>query len=329
MFFTTGNDLAFVQESFTKNRKTFSEPYAALYEREPEFQRYFYLLFKANPQLKDYCKDLQEYLAKNLKLLEKSNPSLCKEINELEVADYTTHYAELKAVPTDYVVNILGVTLKYRKAEKLKELIKSSDFIINCYRYPGEHKPLVLQNEFNKPYKYINDLWDSRTLVPYLDPEPVLEKRKLPGVEVQYPYLTVSDFLEPYLVRLPYPMDKTKFFNGNLIIEAGNDSKSYLLPLKPLFFDYFHSHDLLSPQLNKPKIQMRQNVAGSVIVELKIPVRKEGEHITFQRTYYQSPEGQASKPDAIANKGIVIDHTFGLAIFPFLKAKNTWSEPTL
>src|SRR5699024_3354755 len=121
--------------------------------------------------------------------------------------------------------------------------VKESDFTIVSTKYQGNLKPLVLQNEFAKPLKYANDQWKSTFKVPYLDNETVLEKRRLPELDLQYPYLTVSDFLEPYLIRLVYPINEEKFFDGYLSIEAGDDNKSYLLPLKPKFFEFFNTDD--------------------------------------------------------------------------------------
>ena len=88
----------------------------------------------------------------------------------------------------------------------------------------------------------------------------VLEKRKLPDMGVEYPYLTVSDFLEPYLVRLVYPINKDKFFDGNLVPEVGDDLKGYILPIKNLFFEYFKTEDLTNISINKPKIETRKRL---------------------------------------------------------------------
>ncbi len=85
----------------------------------------------------------------------------------------------------------------------------------------------------------------------------------MPGARIQYPYLTVSDFLEPYLIRLVYPINKDKFFDGNVNTEVGDDSKGFLLPLKKRFFDYFTPNDLLAASPGKPTIEMMQGVAGS------------------------------------------------------------------
>jgi hypothetical protein len=132
----------------------------------------------------------------------------------------------------------------------------------------------------------------------------------------------VSDFLEPFLIRLVYPINREKFFDGNVLAEVGDDSKGFVLPLKKLFFDFFSSMDLLSSQSSCPKIEMVQGVAGSVKVSLRIPITREGEYVCFERTYYQSMEGQLSAPDEEKNKGVIVEHQFGLTLFPFIKTNN-------
>ena len=322
LFFVTANDLSHAQIKLTRNDVTFDEQYTPLYKRDAEFQRYIYLLFKANPLLGQKMKGLDEYLKGNLKILDKLNPQLYEEINKLNPTDYISNYSELDSGITGDIVEVIGIPLRKRKKEDLIGSIKSSDFIIQSTKYKGDLMPLVLQNSLNKPFIYANDKWDSSIQVAYFETETVLEKRWLPGVRIQYPYLTVSDFLEPYLIRLVYPINKDKFFDGNVISEVGDDSKGYLLPLKKLFFDYFNSDDLITSSPNKPKIEMVQGAAGSVKVTLLIPITKSGEYISFERIYYQSAENQLSKPDEVKNKGVIVEHQFGVTLFPFIKTGN-------
>ena len=322
LFFATANDLSHAQITFTTNDVTFDELYAPLYERDPEFQKYLYLLFKANPILSERLTVVKEYLDKNLKILDQLNNELYQEINNLKVSDFTRNYSELDTGLSGDVIEVIGVPLRKRKKEDIISSVQSSDFIINSKKIKGDNKPLVLQNNLNKPFRYVNDPWDSSIQVPYIDNESRLEKRRLPGISIQYPYLTVSDFLEPYLIRLVYPINKEKFFDGNLNVEIGNDSKGYLLPLKREFFNYFDTHELLNHSSSTPKLTMEQGVAGSVRVVLKIPVRKQGGYISLERTYYQSPENQLGKPDEAKNTGVVVEHQIGVTLFPFIKTNN-------
>lgn len=318
LFFATANDLSHAQIKLTKNDVTFDDEYTPLYERDSEFQKYFYLLFKANPTLSQRLTVVNEYLEKNLKILDTENHKLYEEIKNLNAASFATNYSELDTGVTGDSVEVIGVALRKRKKEDIVNSIQSSDFIIQSTKYKGELKPLVLQNNLNKPFRYANDNWDNTIKIPFTDNETVLEKRRLPSVNIQYPYLTVSDFLEPYLIRLVYPINKDKFFDGNVNIEVGDDSKGFILPLKKQFFDYFNSDDLVSSLPNKPKIEMVQGAAGSVKVILRIPVAKQGEYISFERVYYQSSD----KPNEEQNKGVIVEHQFGVTLFPFVKTSN-------
>lgn len=318
LFFATANDLSHAQIKLTKNDVTFDDEYTPLYERDSEFQKYIYLLFKANPTLSQRLTVVNEYLEKNLKILDTENHKLYEEIKNLNAASFATNYSELDTGATGDSVEVIGVALRKRKKEDIVNSIQSSDFIIQSSKYRGELKPLVLQNNLNKPFRYANDNWDNTIKIPFTDSETVLEKRRLPSVNIQYPYLTVSDFLEPYLIRLVYPINKDKFFDGNVNVEVGDDSKGFILPLKKQFFDYFNSDDLLSSLPNKPKIEMVQGAAGSVKVILRIPVAKQGEYISFERMYYQSSD----KPNEEQNKGVIVEHQFGVTLFPFIKTNN-------
>ena len=327
LFFATANDLSHAQIKLTKNDITFDDEYTPLYERDSEFQKYFYLLFKANPTLSQRLTVVNEYLEKNLKILDIENHNLYEEIKTLNATSFATAYSELDTGITGSNVEVIGVALRKRKKEDIVNSIQSSDFIIQSSKYKGELKPLVLQNNLNKPFRYANDNWDITINIPFIDNETVLEKRRLPSVNIQYPYLTVSDFLEPYLIRLVYPINKDKFFDGNVDVQFGDDSKGFILPLKKQFFDYFNSDDLLSSLTNKPKIEMVQGTVGSVKVILRIPVAKQGEFISFERTYYQSPENQIGKTDEEKNKGVIVEHQFGVTIFPFIKTNIPNIEP--
>jgi hypothetical protein len=318
LFFATANDLSHAQIKLTKNDVTFDDEYTPLYERDSEFQKYFYLLFKANPTLSQRLTVVNEYLEKNLKILDTENHKLYEEIKNLNAASFATNYSELDTGTTGDSVEVIGVALRKRKKEDIVNSIQSSDFIIQSSKYRGDLKPLVLQNNLNKPFRYANDNWDNTIKIPFTDSEAVLEKRRLPSVNIQYPYLTVSDFLEPYLIRLVYPINKDKFFDGNVNVEVGDDSKGFILPLKKQFFEYFYSDDLVSSLPNKPKIEMVQGAAGSVKVILRIPVAKQGEFISFERIYYQSTD----KPNEEQNKGVIVEHQFGVTLFPFIKTNN-------
>jgi hypothetical protein len=322
LFFATANDLDFAKINLTNNYVTFGAKYTPLYERDPEFQKYMHLLFKSKTMLSKRLGAINEYLEKNLKILDQVNNALYREINNLDPSTFESTYAELDTGATGDLIEVIGIPLRKRKKEDVLNAIQSSDFLIRSEKYKGEWRPLVLQNNLNKSFRYVNDSWDNSIKVPFVDRETALDKRRLPGMNIQYPYLTVSDFLEPYLIRLVYPINKEKYFDGNVTVEVGDESKGYLLPIKREFFDFFDSDDLLSPLAEKPRITMVQGTAGSVKVSLKIPVARQGEYITFERLYHQSPDNQIPKPEEEVNKGYIIEQQFGITLFPFIRTKD-------
>ena len=320
LFFPTANDLSHAQINLTKNDVTFDNDYTPLYERDVDFQKYIYLLFKANPILSQRLNVINEYLEKSLLILDRVNNILYQEIKNLNEADFYTNYSELDTGVIGSVIEVINIPFRKRKKEDIIHAVQTSDFIIESQKFKGILKPLVLQNNFNKSLRYVNDSWDIGINVPYLEVESNFEKRILPGKNIEYPYLTVSDFLEPFLIRLVYPINNDKYFDGNITIDNGDDSSGYLLPLKQQFFEYFDSEDLIDSKARNPKIEMVQGAAGSVRVILRVPITKEGEYITFERIYYQVSDS----PDESINKGVIVEHQFGMTLFPFIK--NTKSN---
>lgn len=319
LLFTTANDLTHAQLKLTKNDIIFDDKYTPLYERDVEFQKYFHLLFKSNPILSKRMKGISGYLEKNLKILDKTNNSLYEEIQKLNNTFLTSNYSELDTGNAGEIIEVLGIPLRKRKRENAVHTVSSSDFIIKSNKYNKGLMPLALQNNLNKSFIYANDKWDNSIKVQYFDKEPDLDRRWLPGLRIQYPYLTVSDFFEPYLLRLPYNIDSDKYFDGNLKIETG-DKKGYLLPLKNRYFDFFdindikgHTHD------GKPMIELIQSTGGDVAVYLRIPIQK-NEYITFERKYRTQTSNNLNTVDETLNEGVIVENLFGLTIFPFIKS---------
>lgn len=320
LFFTTANDLSRIDIRLTTNKKLFDQNYQPLYERDPDFQRYIYSFFQANGGLNPKMKSLSDYLDNNLKILARMNPALHSELNSLDEEHFAANYSELDTGRRGANVMVLGKTLGKRKVENLQKVAGLSDFVVHSENYTDKEKPLVLQNYLNKKLNYLNDEWDNTVQVPYVDND-ALEDRKLPGLGVKYPYLTVSDFLEPYLMRLPYPMDTTRYFNGNLVRETGSDDYDYVLPLTEQFFEFFTTEQLLGGGKGNPTIELTQGAAGSVNVRLDIPIKKGKESITFERTYYDHGLTELTDPtiSETENKGVVLEHRFSIALFPFIK----------
>ncbi|MEM6842604.1 MAG: hypothetical protein AAF632_10300 [Bacteroidota bacterium] len=322
LFFSSANDLSFVEVPLDKNR-LFSGTYLPLYERGEAFQQYLYGLqtfFKSEEGkgFPDCFPEVSAYLDKNLDVLSRQNQDLYQKINEQKKRSkdaFEDQFAELDTGSAGDTIELLGFPLRKKKVEQ-GSIAQQSDFVIQSEKYAEEIKPLVLQNQFNKPYTYVSEPWNNDQQVPYQVTKP-LENRTLPGQVMQYPYLTVSDFLEPHLIKLVYPINRQKYFDGNW--QGREQDAGYLLPIKPFYFQFF---DLANLQGTVPggknTIDLEPLAAGGVRVTLRIPVKKG--YVTFERIYTPGvTEGEVPEPDESRNKGVIVEHQFGLTLYPFIK----------
>ena len=318
LFFCTGNDLSFIR--IVQGKDTFfDEHYFPLYKRDPIFQKYLYGLFTINPILRERMKNFWSYLLVNLKKLDRFNPKLYSEItsiissNEYKIETFEKDYRKW---PNNLSVEVLPKIYHYQKDESG---INAGDFEIESKKFKGEKAPVVLQNGYDRKLDYFGRDWSSAIFVPYKD-DSSINDRFVPGQDIKYPYLTVSDFLEPYLIKVPYPIDRENFFDGNLDgIFSGNTTTleppedMFLIPLKTTFFEYFDISYLYQRTSDgKPVFRIMQKSLGTIGVQLYIPIKAKREYILFEREYYLD-----AYPDEEKNKGAIVLGRFNLALFPF------------
>ena len=162
----------------------------------------------------------------------------------------------------------------------------------------------------------MNGPWSSQLKAPFFDSLP-LDQRTLPGQIDKYPYLTISDLFEPYLVQLPFEPNRDKFFAGTL---PGGGNDGYLLPLRQRFFNYFSATDLQKPVADgSPMFEFSRLPAGAIKAKLRVPI-KNGGIIEMERIYHANHgQGTPNTPDEKTNRGAISNQQFSLAIYPFLK----------
>jgi hypothetical protein len=328
LFFTSANDLSFTNIKFG-NDTLFDADLKPLYKRDPEYQKYIHHFFKANPELSSKMRELASYLEKNLVMLFNTNNELYNEIKQLESKTAEVLKQELDSTyesidtgnPGDNL-EIIGCWMKKKKLKDRGKVIEeNSDFVIKSAKYNHGHKPLVLQNNFAQRLIYTDRsvLWNNNWQVPYFDAETDLNKRKLPEQLDRYPYVTVSDFLQPRIIRLEYPVNSEKYWHGNIRFETGDKNKHFLLPIAPKFFDFFDTIDLQRQMPDgKPMFEMIV-YAGSVEAILRIPIKGNTNYITLKRTYDNMGIASNGEPDIINNKGYIVENQIGLAVYPFVK----------
>lgn len=333
IFFSSPNDLSFVDIQFG-NDKLFDKDLCPLHKRDVEYQKFWHGLSKQSNFMKHFP-EVSSYLKRSLDLLKKDNYVAWQQIGtdaeKLTSSFYNDLFEDLVSQSGDLVTALEGFHIKKVKVDPAQLAI--SDFIIPSEKYsrlyPDKLKPMILQNNYQGRLIYSKDYWNKDQPVPsYMAEDWRENKRRLPGQQDFYPWLTVSDFLEPNIIRLVYPINNDCFFNGGL--SGGNElTKSYLLPLKKDFFDFFDVEDLTIGQGRKVGIKM-ENLAGesAVKVTLSIPLKVGQPPIILERIYKASINdipliADESKKDG----GSIVELQFGVNLMPFLRIDSPGFSP--
>lgn len=277
-----------------------------LYRRDVHYIKYLVALSKSN-NFNQLFPEFNSYIIKTIDKIYETDLNLHQELMTFDPEAYLKSlngvlYNNNSGQPLE-VIN--GLFLK--QFEKDSSLIESkSDFVIKASKVVEGTKPLVLPVEvLNLPYIYTEDKWDSKTKVPCEVNIP-LNQRQLPDQGDKYPYLTMNDFLTESIIKLPYKIDSDKF------LTIGDEQ--YLIPLQPLFFNYFSTKDLLNGKL----IKIKELAGSSVQVELNIPIKKG--FISYTKIYnLKSNISSENRQD----KGRIIEKSFALALYPFNKSEQT------
>ena len=326
LFFTTGNDLSSETDlKFPNQDKAFDQQYTPLHRRDHEFQKMMYsmrLKIKALGYIEKF-KEFSEYLDSNLKVLQNGNTIDNKLYDEVTGLG-ADHYGETnynKIGDGIFIIDKLPLLCSKDFAGDI-----DSDFIMAPTKKGITGKiPLVLKKGHSgkdftgKPMRYFkSDYVDSKELG-FFDKEENIYSRSLPGLtNIKYPYVTVSDLLEPYLIQTNYSINSLKFFDALKERPADDQPVGFILPLKKLFFDYFTIDDLInSDRRTKPYLEIKY-LGKNNAVELKlcIPIKNK-QFIDFVRLYSFDLEFDLSK-----NRGRVVERNFSITAFPFFKLKE-------
>lgn len=313
LFFSTANNLDYVNIQ-QGNDTFFDDQFCPLYKRDPEFIKYIFGLSKLIPNFSNEFAYVDEYLSLTYTLLPQD---LKNEIN----GNSLIYYTNLPTLSIDGIGNleINGYPLKFKNNSPL-DIEKTSEFVINCSKTITDLKPLVLPNDvFNDGLIYTSAKWDYKQKAPFFDGEKMSDRR-LPYVNDHYPYLTISDLLEPVIIRTLLPINSEFFFDGNHQKPSNNSNKGFLLPIKPIYFDYFNLEDLKNKTIDgKPYFELKSLSNESVEATLRIPI-KNNRYITFKRVYNNPVNNTVLvSADEHNNIGAIIENVFTIALFPFVK----------
>lgn len=309
LFFTPANNLEYVSKHISfGNDRPFDGDFQPLYLRNFDYQKFLYLLQKTISDFSLRFPEVSGYLDASYVFLD--HDKKCQ-IDALSIMDLSLFDDLTVNGPTNYI-EVIGNRLM--KMKNMSSKIESnSDFVILSGLDIQSPKPLVLPvDTYNKTATYIDGQWDSNTKVKITDKKPILE-RSLPVDGTIYPYLTIGDFLEDTIIKTPYQFNSNNFVSGNY----NDDSASYLLPLKKLYFDYFPVSSI-SGELNDGKkvFEIEKKAADCIKVTLRIPI-KNNEYITYERLYI--PNFAVNETD---NKGSIIEKDFAFAIYPNIKVTD-------
>lgn len=316
LFFSNANDLSYVNDIFFGQDKPFDSEYQPLYKRDFEFVKYLFALRKSIPNFAGLFPEVEVYLNATFKALTDQNKR--NELNSVSPIDLEEFDSiEIKNNQQNDLVEVLGYTL-YKKSHR--PVSTSSDFVIKTSKQ-SEKLPLVLPVEAGNRYsqlQYTTDKWGITNRASYKDNESDLSKRKLPFEGSTHPYLTISDFLEDSIIRVPHTLNSVNYFDAHIKIEK--PELAFLLPIKPLFFRFFTVDELCGNMHDgKHMVEMRLLAGDSVNITLRIPIVGDGKisYVEYSRIYYNN-----SSVDIQNNAGNIVELGFTGFIMPLVRFNN-------
>lgn len=309
IFFTSANDLQYVGKKIKfGNDCPFDTEYKPLYKRDFEYIKYWWGLKKSRKDFARVFPEVDLYLEKCFRMLTDEQRNELRQ-NIVDETYYRGNYDDIPVVPTAQQY-VMVLDEKLRRKRTVTNISSGFEMKVSDSLRNG-NVPLALPVEmYTEPTHYVVAKWDKNTYVPYYDARPI-DDRTLPDDGSKYPYVTVGDFLEDTIVKVPYKFNSEAFFNGN---DENPDSKfSYILPLKRTYFNYFTTKDLTEKVCGKNRIEVVRLNGEAVKVVLRIPI-KDGGYIQYERIYYKD-----GKAEATANKGAIIEKEFTLGLYPSIK----------
>lgn len=326
LFFSTANDETSISKYLCFGRDyAFDKDYSSLDQRDPEYLKYIFTLKYSIPNFDTDFPEVSSYLNAVYFVLD---DTLKSDINNIQNSctnmvngvksfiDSTYEPLNVAVASTvEQVVEVNGFPLHY----KMVNLQGNTDFEIQTKKTIAEGKtPLVLPVNTSSLYdnlEYYGCKFGRSFNVPYYDAR-TLATRTLPGINIQHPYLTISDFLDDKIIKLPSDINSEDFFNGNFTSTNG-EKEGFLLPVTKLFFDYFTAEDLKGTTPSGKHFIDIKKLASGIEVVLRIPIAK-GD-VEYKRIYTLDV-----KADKQNNKGAIVlaPEDFTIGVFPPVKFKN-------
>ncbi len=326
LFFSTANDENSISKELCFGTDyAFDKEFASLDERATDYIKYLFAFRYSEPRFNALYPEVAKYLDAVYFVL---NDDLKDELDAIrdscaEQVEGTLTYVDKTYdklsvdvnTTTNYQVEVNGRPLHFKRyIDPVQQ--GDSDFRIRTSKSIDGKTPLVLPVTNSNAYKSLNYYgteFGTNHSVPYYDKNN-LGQRRLPGINIPYPYLTISDFLEDKIIKLPSEVNKTDFFDGNYYSNS-NAKEGYLLPISNNYFNYFTVDELKGKAPSgKNTIDIKQ-VASGVEVTLRIPIQKKLE-VEYKRIYTLDV-----KADKENNKGAIVlpPEDFAVGVMPPVK----------
>lgn len=319
VFFSTANKIDYIKNIQFGKDYPFDQAFQPLYKRDPAYIKFWFLLRNTIPGFSRLFPEVDAYLELTYEAISDNN--LKQELNAI-LNPALAHFSNISVKNGTQMdqVEVLGHPL-YQKSAHIGAI--KSDFTINSTKQPDSNV-LVLPVESGNMYKdlhYTTDSWGDENKAPFKDKEPNINLRKLPNDYTQHPYLTISDFLEDTLIEVPHNLNSKSFLALNSFLNDNNaaplpEGKTYLLPLKPLFFEFFTVNDL-----ENNLIGCECMACGNIKVTLRIPIKGNGEIkvIEYSRLYFNGNANitQCKNEGGIINADLFKD--FEILVLPNIR----------
>ena len=307
LFFSSANDFSYLSEDIRFGKdKVFDNQLASLDQRDEQFIIFYFAYQKAYPNFARLFPEVHEYM--ELVYKKGLTPEQKDKIDSLS-SNSINDYPELVINPNKVEIN--GVL--YRQCPENVKV--KSGFEIRTNIAKEDKLPLVLPIESGSIYTnvyYVSDYWENTTKAPFMDPKPI-EERRLPKANEMYPYLTVGDFLEDVLIRVPKINTADDAFYGKFIKDS---SYCYLLPLKDTFFHYFTTQELQGKIGGQPMFEIKEVLEDHVRVTIRIPIQG-NRFIEYTRQYIENGDVRPEQ-----NKGVLIERKFSIGILSNIRYEN-------
>lgn len=314
LFFSSANDLSYVNDIYFGTDRPFDNEFQPLYKRDPEFIKYIFALQKAIPNFAGLFPEVNDYLQETFKAL--TDQTFKNELRNLTAVDIESFETIMvQQVQQNDIVEVLGYQLRKKTAQQTSA---ASDFVIRTLT-PTAMTPMVLPVESGNRYSnlhYTTAKWGKTNAAPYYDIEEDLSLRVLPNDGANAPYLTISDLLEEAIIRVPHKFNSESYFGGNL--RNGSGDLAYLLPVKPLLFEYFSPEELRGTMPDGRYMFEMEALAGNlgVKVTLRVPIKGAGSitYVEYTRKYYSQRPA-----DITQNEGTIREFNFTGFVMPCIR----------